>query len=476
MRTPPLPALLSLCLLALGSCAPPAPEAPDALEGAVPPAPRRVFLITVDTLRADHLSLYGYPRATSPGLEALAATGVAFDHAIAQWPKTGTSFASMFTGRYPQTTGLTHAAAVRIPDSYLTLPELFHQQGYTTAGVVSNAVLSRDLGWNAGFDEFLQTWGDGFSEEPTIFREQLWAGKVNELALPLLERHAKDERLFVWLHYSDPHAPYLLPEGSANPFLGDALYAPGEEVELKGTRGKAIGDHRDLGFYVAQYDANILVVDQHIEQLLARADELGLLEDALIVFAADHGEALGEHDSYFEHGPTPYNHTAHVPLFFVYPGAFAAGRRVAPAVEMVDLYPTLSQLLAPRQPPEGLEGHSLLPWLLPPQPAPETVADLRYAFSEAGRAPSHYRSVQDADWKLIFRPETQQKRQLLPETLELYDLRQDPGETTNVLAAHTEEVRRLRRELLGWMKDVTAGSDEQSDEAQRALRALGYAN
>src|SRR5215217_3952558 len=104
-------------------------------------APRRVFFITVDTLRADHMSLYGYPRATTPNLQKLAATGVTFDHAITQWPKTGSSFAAMFTGLYPHTTGLTHRAALRIPDPYLTLPEFFQESGFKTVGVVSNAVL-----------------------------------------------------------------------------------------------------------------------------------------------------------------------------------------------------------------------------------------------------------------------------------------------------------------------------------------------
>src|SRR5918993_358096 len=107
--------LILLSILFLAGCGPRGAEA----------APRRVFFITVDTLRADHMSLYGYPRQTSPELARIAATGVTFDQAIAQWPKTGASFASMFTGQYPQTTGLTHRAAMRVPEEYLTLPELF---------------------------------------------------------------------------------------------------------------------------------------------------------------------------------------------------------------------------------------------------------------------------------------------------------------------------------------------------------------
>ncbi|MFL6293731.1 MAG: sulfatase-like hydrolase/transferase, partial [Thermoanaerobaculia bacterium] len=135
--------LLLLAILLLAACGPRVAE----------DAPRRVFFITVDTLRADHMSLYGYPRKTSPELARLAAGGVVIDRAITQWPNTGASFSSMVTGHYPQTTGLTHRAAIRIPEEYLTLPELFQESGYTTLGVVSNAVLAAKFGWNDGFDE-----------------------------------------------------------------------------------------------------------------------------------------------------------------------------------------------------------------------------------------------------------------------------------------------------------------------------------
>ncbi len=452
--------------------------------------PQRVFLITVDTLRADHMSLYGYPRDTSPYLRELATSGVTFDKAIAQWPKTGASFASIFTGRYPQTTGMTHAAAVEVPEAYHTLPEVFHDAGYRTAAVISNAVLSKDLGWDAGFDEYLQTWGDGHSDQPTIFREQLWAGEVNERALPLLERLQDVDRTFVWLHYSDPHVPYILPDGFDNPFLDDSYYQGDERVDLRNTRGRRIGDHDELRFYVAQYDANILVTDLHIQAVLERARSLGLLDDALVIFTADHGESLGDHGSYFEHGPTPYNAASHVPLFFVRygsaqdgapaVGSLAEQRRVERAVDLVDLYPTLLDLALPRVEVDGLEGESLLPWLLPDLEPTRTEALSRYAFAEAGRKPAHYRSVQDEAWKLIYLPETQRRQRLVPEAYELYHLPSDPGETRNLLAEdetadHTEQVRRLRRELFGWLRDnVEAGSDADSEEAQKALRALGY--
>ena len=455
----PLSLLLSILILA--GCGPHLAE----------DAPRRVFFITVDTLRADHMSLYGYPRQTSPDLARLAAGGVTFDRAIAQWPKTGASFASMFTGQYPQTTGLTHRAAIRVPEEYLTLPELFQESGYTTLGVVSNAVLAAKFDWNDGFDELLETWGGGdFPEDPHEFRHLIHAPKVNELALPLLEKHApmkETERLFVWLHYTDPHAPYMLPPGMANPFLDDALFQGDAVVPRKAARGYKLGGREDLKYYVAQYDANVLVSDVYIRKVLDRARELGLLEDSLIVFTADHGESLGEHGSWFEHGPLPYNTTAHVPLFFVRDG-LPSGRRIGRPVELIDLYPTLRDLVVPGREVPGLEGQSLAGFL-----RGQDGSDFRLAFSEAGEKPRYFRSVQDAAWKLVLGVGGRRG-----DLMELYDLRADPRETRNVATAHPEELRRLRGDLMRWVKDRPGrhAGQEEDEETLKALRALGYAN
>ena len=431
------------------------------------PAPRRIFLVTVDTLRADHTSLYGYPRRTTPRLDALAPSGVLFADAVAQWPKTGASFASMFTGRYPQTTGMTQKAALRIPASYLTLPELLHDAGYRTAAVISNAVLGDELGWDSGFDEYLQTWGEGeFPPDAHAFRALAQAPRVNELALPLLARHAKDDKLFVWVHYTDPHAPYVLPAGEVNPFLDDAHFTGDEQVPRQVARTARLGGQRERRYYVAQYDANVRLADRYVGELLDRARQLGLLDDALVIFTADHGESLGEHGSWFEHGPLPYNSTARVPLLVVGTGV-AAGRRVERPVELVDLYPTLREMVTPRQEVKGLEGQSLLPWLRDGAPREAVASQFRYSYSEAGERPHYFRSVQDGGWKLVQAFRRRGRQAGVPGGWELYDLARDPGETANLASTHPQEVRRQR----GTVHEEGADSD-----AERALRALGYVN
>lgn len=475
------PAWLLVLTVAAASCGPPDERAGDA-DGA-PAPPDRVILITVDTLRADHTSAYGYPRETTPTLQRLAAGGVLFDQAICQWPKTGTSLASMFIGQYPQTTGLTHDAAIRVPEGYLTIPGFFRHLGYTTVAVVSNGVLNSDLGWNRDFDEYLETWHieGGQSADPVVYRRTLNAQRVNELALPLLERHAGTEKLFVWLHYSDPHAPYVLPDGFENPFLGDEHYTQEGTVKLDKPHATALGDRRDLEYYVAQYDANVLVADLGIGEALDRMGELGMLDDALVVYTADHGESLGEHDYWFEHGRLPYSPGTRVPLVFWQPsragGRVPAGRAVERPVELVDLYPTLRDLVAPGEEVPGLEGDTLVAWLQGPQTEPPADA-FEHAFFEAGGGSptTHYRGVQDERWKLVYHPALGD----LEPTIELYDLAADPLETNDVKEEQRAEARRLRAVLWDWMK----GTDwirrergfvqEQSEETTRALKALGY--
>ena len=437
-----------------------------------------MFLITVDTLRADHLGWHGYPRDTSPHLDQWVERGVVFDRAIVQWPKTGPSFASMFTSLYPHTTGLTNKATQTIPDDYLALPAWFQERGYRTAAVISNPVLGRELGWDRGFDHYEQTWIDEatldaiddlpIERRPMEFRRYVWADRVNELAKPLLASLADEERLFVWLHYTDPHVPYLLQPGSENPFLDDEHYTGDETVDLAGAEDRAIGDQRELRYYVAQYDANVRVTDRAIGAMLDKITDLGMEAGSLFVLTADHGEELAEHGVPFEHGPVPYNSSVHVPLVMVGEPWAEAGRRIERPVELVSLFPTLVDLLG-EPVPEDFEGHSLRPLLTSDGPDEDDADPV--AFADAGAYQRHLRSIQDQEWQLVLRPPNKQREKPL---LELYHLPSDPLQLHDV-AGESPEVRdRLARRLSRWIRESPPNVTPHTEAARKALEAMGY--
>ena len=430
--------------------------------------PRHLILVTVDTLRADHMSLYGYGRETTPFLETLASGGVTFDRAIAQWPKTGASFASIFSGLYPQTSGLTHRAALDLPPDLETLPALLRRHGFRSVAVISNPVLSRELGWAAHFDEYVETWDGTESNDPFVYRPRLAAGRVNDLAADLLRRHADAGRLFAWIHFSDPHAPYVLPAGRANPFFEDALWGKTAKLEpdLTGTRGRAIPSVRSLREYVSLYDANVLETDRGIASLFEVLEADDLVEGAAIVVTADHGESLGEHGLYFEHGPLAHNPGVHVPLILSGPGV-EKGNRIGEPAELVDLLPTVCEWLALAC-PESIDGASLWPRLRG-QTEPGRVA-----FSEAGSRPRHLRSVQDERFKLVHHGARGQ--QLKAGRFELFDLERDPGELHDILDTEPEQARRLQRALAEWSASARGEGDlgPLSPAQRRALDAMGY--
>ena len=481
-------ALLAV-MLVVGCRPEPAPPPAAAADSFGPP--KRVLFITVDTLRADHLSTYGYARATSPHLDRWAATGRALrtrDRAVAE-----DRLVVRLDVHRPLSADDRSAAQRRDPgtgrdrDPAGVFPRagLFDGGGRLQSGAHGAPGLERAASPSTSKPGAAATSPKSAAENRQLFA----AHRVNALALPLLEKLKTADKFFLWLHYTDPHAPYILPPGTENPFLGDSFDRGADQVPRGEAAGRLIAKERRLPFYVAQYDANVLYVDGMIHQILERAQALGLLDGALVVVTSDHGESLGEHGSYFEHGPLAYNTTLHVPLVFALPGRGLQPARIPHPVELVDLYPTLRDLIAPAQAIAGLEGKSLVPFLgaeLPEQATPELATRFQLAFGAAGkRAPyTHLRSVQDREWKLIYEPAHSgrggRRGQLAAERFELYRLRTDPLETTNLATTETEEVRRLRRALFGWMKeDIWSGQDEATlaandREVRQALKALGY--
>jgi arylsulfatase A-like enzyme len=395
----------------------------------------------------------------------------------------------MFTGLYPQTTGLTHEAALRVPENYQTLPEFLQSAGFATVAVVTNSVLGEHLDWNRGFDEYHQTWdlAPELSSKPAENRRWINARRVNEIAVPLFDKYRNADRLFFWLHYSDPHAPYLLPEDVSNPFLEDRYYVGNRRVRFSSGGNQAVlGDQRELRYYIAQYDANIRFMDEQIGNLLDAARERELLKNSLLILTADHGESLGEHNYYFAHGNLPYNDGVHVPLLMDYPGHLPEGRRYNEPVELVDLFPTIADWLVPAQPTPAFDGDNLLPWLRGKSASstPNRIRSPRLAFAGAGyrSPPSHYRTVQDGRWKLIYRRsgKRHKDRQDSPRW-QLFEISKDPGEERPISKQEAaREYARLKQSLKEWMGGQSwilprqLSLEPPDPETVKALRAMGY--
>ena len=442
------------------------------------PRPRlNILLITIDALRADHLGIYGYPRPTSPNIDRLARQGVVFQRAISQWPKTSPSFASMMSSTYGHTNGLIRTTAQRMPDRFLMLAELLQAGGYSTRAAVANVNLARVFNFDQGFETYLEPWKESDERRRTAL--------VTREGLDLLQRDEDGRPFFVWLHYFDPHARYQPPAPYSGMFVNDAHFDPSWRMPLQRERRQdiggipttaSLGSEERIAYYVAQYDAEIRSVDHQVGILLKALEARGLAGQTLVVIAADHGESLGDHNYFFEHGRFPYDDCVHVPLILRGPGIGKTGAVVRPAVEMIDLLPTLLDLAGLPSDPEA-EGRSLRRFLEDGDRA--AGAREAYAFSESGYGREYQRSVTTDRYKLVYVPDAGDRQVMKGRELELYDVATDPGETKNLVDQRPEVAGRLKEQLWGWIEKGGAGAEVP--EAVRLdrgtadqLRSLGY--
>jgi arylsulfatase A-like enzyme len=438
-----------------------------------------VLLITVDTLRADHLHAYGYRRATSPSIDTLARDGILFSQAVAQWPKTTPSLASMMTSTYPHRNGVIRTARQPLPQRHLTLAEILKDAGYSTVGIVTNGNLSKAYGFNQGFDQYIQAW----QESASVDAED--AERVTEYAISWLRRHSHAKPFFMWLHYSDPHARYEPPPAYDGLYVGDIYHDgsrraplnPGFNDDIGGIpRRSRLADRDDINYYIAQYDAEIRYTDEHIGKVLRTLETMRLSENTMIIFTADHGESLGEHNYYFEHGRLPYDHCVRVPLIIKTPTVDSKNRIIRQPVELINVLPTVLDNLNISVPREA-QGKSLVPLMLG-----DTRSVPEYAFTEAGYARNYQRVIRTQKWKLIYAPDEKDQRIMQGMPFELYDIENDPNELNNLVHVEAELAEKLKSELFKWIKS-SAGTDNPAtsprrvtvDRAtERVLRSLGY--
>jgi arylsulfatase A-like enzyme len=424
-----------------------------------------LVLISIDTLRADHLGAYGYPRGTSPTIDRrLAGEGVTFDQIYSHSPKTTPSHMTLFTSLYPSVHGV-ELWDERTPGHVLnpavhTLAEVLKNAGYATAAFTGGANIHASRGFDHGFDVY--------KHSGQLHRASRWLG------------HHRHGKFFLFFHTYDVHDPYVPPTHWLEHF------APGYDGPVRQAverlRDNAPGwwkahrifwdsvrpnDERDARFVAGLYDATIRHMDEAtMAPLLDRLEELDLARDTLVVLTSDHGEAFGEH-GIFLHDDL-YTGTLHVPLIMRFPGKLPAGRRIATRAGLIDVMPTLLELLGVPA-PAGMQGASLVPVLGGNDGAPRTAVS-EYSNAAIGRT---FEAVRHERLSYIVDGPSEH----------LFDLAVDPAEQRNVVAEQPRALATMRGELARWREECRplaervgprAEGAAPDEETKRRLKALGY--
>jgi arylsulfatase A-like enzyme len=414
-----------------------------------------ILIYAVDTLRRDHVGLYGYSRPVTPELDRFAATATVFEDAVAQSSWTRASMASVFTGLWPRSHATNGRKDVLAPEA-VTLAELLRDQGYQTMAIVLNHNVFPVFGFEQGIDQFTKM-TRGNSADAT------------EAFLGWLDWRTDPAPFFAWIHPVDPHDPYV-PRPELRERFDDLegetidLSRPPDRAEWSGWSAER--RRRTVRHLVNLYDAEIAANDLSFGALLDGLEERDLLDETLIVFLSDHGEEFQEHGGW-THGHNLNVETLDVPLVIRFPDR-GRGERVEALAQHIDVAPTvLDYLELPI--PEIMEGRSLLGLLagreaseLPPAPA-FSLVDLE------GRP---HLAVVEGDWKLIRRLEAP-----LGILTNLFHRRADPAETVNLAMEHPIRTRYLERLLdarTSAASLLTTSEAELDEETERALRALGY--
>ncbi|MBN1226315.1 MAG: sulfatase-like hydrolase/transferase [Deltaproteobacteria bacterium] len=399
--------------------------------------PQNIVLITIDTLRADHLACYGNSHIQTPTIDSLAQEGIRFEWAFTPVPITLPSHTSILTGLYPCTHGVLNNGEYQLSASIQTLPHILQSHGFTTAAFVGAFVLSRQFGLAQGFDVYddeLSPTGEKINEAFPLYNERK-GEKVTAAALHWLQEK-NPARFFLWVHYFDPHTPYDPPQPYKSEYA-DRLY-----------------------------DGEIAYTDQCIKGLLQELEKRTILKDTLVVLVGDHGQGLGEHKEK-THGIFLYDTTMRVPLLFRYP-ELAAGIVSSDTVKTIDIAPTILQLLNIPLPPQW-QGESLFPYFYQPQLShrKNPAIFLESIFPEANFGWSPLQGIRTREWKYIKAPRP-----------ELYDLENDPAELANVLDQYPKQAQKLESRLQKLLNTLPSLQKNQTvpmnEETRKRLQSLGY--
>jgi len=450
------------------------------------PGGRNMVLYTVDTLRADALAYDDPQTSITPNIARLAAAGTRFDNAQAQSPWTLPSFCSLMTSIHPGGQGVT-SAKNRLDSARRTLAEELQGAGYLTKAVVCNAWLTDTYGLDQGFRSYQHVWQEGDS---SYWLKMIWVRLVRRFnrdflkppdtndsaemvdrAIRFLEENT-DSTFFLWVHVIDPHDPYA-PLGRYRKLAGKG-YQGRLPARMSGNvnllrRGQPL-ETEDRHHLRSLYDLEVRYADEQFGRLMDSLEELGLMSNTLVAFTSDHGEEFWDHGN-VGHGHTLYDELTRVPLIIKPPGDTPpAVRRVETQVRLIDLAPTLLQILGLPPMAEG-QGVSLLPLM------EGTAEEDRPSFSEALIYYGEKKSVDDGRYRLIVSPNSNSE--------ELYDLAADPGARHDLAREHPDIVLRLKETLRDHLREQQEfqesletsgdGGDAVLDNRMKSrLRSLGY--
>ncbi len=394
--------------------------------------PINIVVITLDTVRADHLHCYGNKNIQTPNIDRLAEKGVLFEKAVAQTPLTQPSHASIFTGTNPNVHHVRDTGGFALQPSSVTLATILQKHGWNTAAFVSSSVLKKVFGFSQGFSVYDDQMpeSDKDNGKPVATRP---AALTVDHALHWLNTQSTQPFL-VWVHFYDAHQPYAPPEQFRRQYPNNL------------------------------YDAEIAYTDQQLGRFLDAVAKKSPADKTLIVLLADHGEGLGDHGEY-EHGVFLYDSTVRIPWIMAGPG-IPSGVRIQQQAREIDVLPTILDLLGGKA-SAAVQGTSMAPVFFGKQ-VPATYSYEETLYPKLNMGWSELRGIHTARWMYIRAPKP-----------ELYDLEKDPGEFSNVIDSHPKEYRELEQQLktasqLGNSDTETVVANQMDQQTTEQLKSLGY--
>jgi arylsulfatase A-like enzyme len=498
------------------------------MTGRSQPGAPNIIIVLIDTLRADHLSCYGHSRRTSPHIDAIAERGHVFERVVSPAPWTPPSHASLFTGTYPSRHGVDRSHLILDP-SLTPLPEVLRRHGYRTYGVSSNYWLSRETCFDRGFDEFVHSWQlvqSGGTNKPLQRQQQRQdlqlaavegetglkakignvineafekatqklrrshhryddgAWRVNHFVRRWIPRWQREQApFFAFLHYMEPHIRYAAPRSyhtmHVRKGIADERVRRLNQDPWRFLTGSAPMDEEDFDILSSLYDGEVSYVDHRIGQLYEMLRASGILENTALFITSDHGENLGEHQL-MDHCYCLYDTLLRVPLIAHFGSAFGRGERSDRQVQTHDLFPTILDLAGVGADPARaqIQSRSLLDSAtdrvafseyLEPQP-PLPVLRQRYPGFLGNEFDRALRTAQTSDYKYVWASDGRD---------ELYDLKIDRAESTNLIERQPEKAKDLYAKLEGWLASFQHSAQDQEtvelDESTiKKLEQLGY--